>query len=596
MAGPFDVNPNSAPNISPIQLTGVANPIAGPQVDVGKIAADVANKGADLYIEQGKKKATADLTTQIRSVRDALQVANNPNLEETAFSAEAMKNPYFRQQLNDFKALKAAQRDGTLPQEFVVQRLEDIVSVATSRTPAFEAELKAAARDVLGFDPQHRMTALLMSDQGQKEQLSAFQQRARDLRISEDELAAMELSKMRNDVEQGQYSLAATKGKYNANMAASDARLATSQATVNVATIIQQQIAQGGVEDVQGMMNLSDQAFDAEILKYQQNATGNVDPGVINGHISTLEAAKQRSREQIENGSTLKNMQQYNALYTETAKSAMLQMPVLGKMYALFPNAAPELFQDLTRWVQNPGLATVSFANGEGADLNLALRLELIEDGMELVSQKRAPSNDKERRVMEWLTGKKLQAPGQTGGDVAETLQLVEQSLGNDVSIVNLSNQAIAANVAKYKEAHPHALATLAAAKTSAITEWQQLAAQHPNAVKDFALEGRTLVHRPTFTPGDNISLQAAGGDIRVQPAAVTSWIKRFNRLVRAYDNMQIGGVVTESLYRNPAELFEGIKTFGSTTAAQHDKPAAAVPQSAPLRFNPATGTFEEVK
>lgn len=547
--GPFSANPNSAPDVAPIQLQGGFSPTPeGPNVldavvQLGQVASEV-------YIDQGKKAATADIKQQLSSVRDALQVTNNPNLDQSAFAEEARKNPYFNEQLKEFKGLAAAQRSGKLSSDYVVQRLETIVATATARTPAFEAELKAAARDAIGFDPQHRMMALLMSQSDEDVRLSKLEQEAQSYGITVPELININREQLQLGLQKQRLEVDAAEGKYNTNSLAKDARITSAGISVQVMTTAQQQIAAGGVVDPVTMAANARAMFAGERAALSARA-GSVDATILNGHLASLDKLEQQTLEQIENGTMANMLTQNKELLTLTAQNAMLETPVLGRIYAVMgPDVAPRIMADVLKWAKNPSAAKAWAASGEGAEIDLALKLSGIDDGLSIIIGDRGPQNDHERRVVAELMGPVLQSPQVKGQQLAEGMTKIEEMVGPQYNIINMGNPAVASNIGKNKEAHSIAINTLSSQQASLITEFAMLQSEG----KDYADRTRMVDGRLEYV----YDRREIGG---VQPQRLEHivWMKNMNRLFKAYDNMKKVGVVTDSQYQSPKQMWEKI-------------------------------------
>jgi len=159
--GPFSSSGNQAQEIAGVQLVGGFAPTPGIVDAIGAVAKIAIPAIKKNHIDNLKE----DITGQTSTIKKFLQLARNPELLTSEFGVEAVDNPAVRDALARFVEVKNATKQGKLPGQFALERLQVIQSDAIANAPEFEQEIRAAMIAATGQDPQKRLFSQLLSDQ-----------------------------------------------------------------------------------------------------------------------------------------------------------------------------------------------------------------------------------------------------------------------------------------------------------------------------------------------------------------------------------------------------------------------------------------------
>lgn len=156
--GPFQVDPNSAREISPASQQGGFNTV----VPASDLATPVTNLvGAVAQVVAGREKTMQqeDLRGKLGAIQTALQAGAFPDAPEGSLvTAEGRVNPSNVAAIKELERLKNAALQGKLPQFAAVERANVILSEAVTASPEWREELTAVARETMGYAPQVELT------------------------------------------------------------------------------------------------------------------------------------------------------------------------------------------------------------------------------------------------------------------------------------------------------------------------------------------------------------------------------------------------------------------------------------------------------
>lgn len=532
-------------------------------------------------------RAVAQITEELQSVRDSLKGDPElPSVESSVFGKEAMDNPDFRNTIDDMKRIKAAERTGKLTRDFVIERFNDLVATAKSRNPAFSDSIEKAARDVLGFSPQNEFAKTLLRITPEEQARQQLEQKAVRLGITPEDVQTMELSAEQLALQKSRFELLKLKGNYDGNVLAQETRSATALAYTVIADNIGEQVAAGGVQDPTQLKAFIQQQFGAQRARLLANMPSHVDPSFVNSNITTLANEESRLLSMVDNGSIFKFMEQNKDLIVATAEQDILQMPVLGKVYAAFgPDAGAEMMSTIARFKDNPEALKAVFATGgPGAgELNLGLMLEGINGGMDVLTGQRPPANDSEARVASWLATKKLQAGvtvtpdgKQTVVDGQEAVRLVDvlKGAGQDVSVSAFTDPRVVKTITATKETHPQLINLVDSYQGILANEYANLLARNEVPTGDLTVENGVIIGLGARTvdlargaPPQQIGAATVGrtGEVTQQGltprAGFQRWVAKANRLIKMGELYRATGVLPPSVYSDPDALLKTLMT-----------------------------------
>jgi hypothetical protein len=595
--GPFSVDPNSVADISPVQIqserTASAAParqaeqqaaVAGQRATLTAIegVADLAANAGAIIVDRSKKEAAANLKEQLKSVKDALQVTRFPSLEKQYFSKEAQNNPYFQGVLDEFNRIKAAGRTGRLPSEFVVERLESLVSTAKTKVPAFSQELDAAARDVLGFDPETKFLSDLLRDTPQEQAQQQLEARASRVGLTSAQLQNIELATTQMSFEQQRLNLLKQQGTYGAAQLAKQTRQATALTYVAVMAQIGDAQASGqGLTD-ESLKQLIQGQFSAQRASLLNEMPGTIDPSTVNGHLSTLDTEEKRMIKLAEDGSLLRMLEQQKELLVTSAEVDLLTTPVLGKVYAtLGPGPGAEVMTTIARFKDNPEALSAALSIGADgvAPLSLGLVLEGADGALDVLSGVREAGSDAEQRVASWFAAKTLQSGNivNAEGEVVkveaqEAVRLVDvlTGAGEDISVAALSEPRIVKTVTATKEVHGQTLNVMQAYQATLANEYAQLRASGELPLSEITVQDGIIMDNSLGARAVSDKFFGAGPNdpANVASPAYSEWVKKANRLIDMAEKYKLSGIVPATIYSNPEALLK-VLTTGVTQQEQ---------------------------
>lgn len=229
MPGPFALPGNTAQDIAPISVAGgVADKPAAPTNQaLGAIeaATDVVKTFGELNLKRLESEAVTGVQEDIRAVRDALQINKHPNLAQSFFSAESLQDPYIKDVYSRFTEIQDAVKQGRLPHEYGLERMEAVMSEAVSRRPQFADSIRKAANDTAGANIASKMYSQIMSVNPQQEVHIKLQQEAARLGLDVDTYQGYLQQEFIIQQEQAALNFRKTRGNYTANDMAKQVRL-----------------------------------------------------------------------------------------------------------------------------------------------------------------------------------------------------------------------------------------------------------------------------------------------------------------------------------------------------------------------------------
>lgn len=147
--------------IAPVQLRGTKQ-VAGSEV------AETLNVLASQLLPAIRGEHIENLQQEVKleaaNVKKFLKLVRNPELLTSAFGVDAIENPVVRQTLRSFAEVREATKQGILPGQFALERLEVIQNNAIRDAPEFEKEIRQAMIAATGQDPSKTIFAQLLKE------------------------------------------------------------------------------------------------------------------------------------------------------------------------------------------------------------------------------------------------------------------------------------------------------------------------------------------------------------------------------------------------------------------------------------------------
>ena len=583
MSGPFSVNPNSAPEVTPINLRGGTSVIV-PAVDYAGAVAQAAQVGAQVFIETQKEKAQEDVKEKLRSVADALDVAANPRLQEMFFSDEALQNPYFRDVKAEFDKLNLAVEKGRIPQEYAMERVESKLRDAQKRLPAFSNELRAAAQDALGFDPSGRtVSRLFQAMQGGKEQLTPEQEgelwgrkeaaklgidyeswlaNSQRAYIQDQQLSSMEFQQKREGFDTQRFLEMQRTGAANVELGL-------------MAELMKSYTANNGEIDTQGLQTAVRAQYGALRERLVAGAKG-LSGAQLNSELAYLDDSMKRTLELYEDHNYLNMLTKNNKTIAAMYENGLLQHPILGPMYTIVgPEGMSAVLGDAQQWLSNPAATAAFFQSGESGKFSLALMISGNEQALRVLQGEPMPTDpvqaQKVQQTIAYLMGKKL-ATAKNDTDAADAVNQMTEKAGTDYTVNMLRNPQVARTAGSKKGAHPGIIRSFESELAKFRREYAGLMQTGKYKQEDFRIEnGRVVVpFDVNATPGERDN-------------TLTVWARRLNNTIEAAENAKRVGILPGSIYETPEGL---LKLWNSEPLP------AAQEQQEVWDFDPATGEF----
>lgn len=156
--GPFQVDPNSAREITPVSQQGGVNTVV-PASDLAAPVSTLVGTIAQQVAGREKTMQQEDLRGKLGAVQRALQAGAFPDAPEGHLvTAEGQVNPTNVAAIKELERIKNAALQGKLPQFAAVERANVLLNEAVSASPEWREELTAVARETMGYTPQVELT------------------------------------------------------------------------------------------------------------------------------------------------------------------------------------------------------------------------------------------------------------------------------------------------------------------------------------------------------------------------------------------------------------------------------------------------------
>ena len=649
MAGPF----SSANTAVDIPTGGIMAAQSLPQISAPEAPSAMADAaaligavtpGANALVGEHYKE---QMTQELKGVEAALAAARRPWSMDSLLSDEAAKDPIVSNAVKELKGMQTAIRRGQMPVDFAVDRMEQIISTAVSKVPAYEQELREAGRNYLGFDPHQRMLSSMMqptvTEQADEADTIAaarvgmdinsyrqakmqmfqieFQKKAVDYQIAAMNLQAKpwqiarEEARFGQDVKTWQRSDAEYQQTQTHGMVVQHSNLESASITAQLLEGMQTQLTQGGIQHPEEWKNRAAQAYNALL----SSELSRLPPGSDTAGVTSLiNQQRDMAFSLIDSAAAGKITQNENQYLQEIAKNNLYRLPKLGPVLAgLGPQQAPLVMATLGRLSKaGPGgYESVLTSGGEaGGVLNLAELLDAgaIERNMEGAANYhfRGAAADKlpesTRKVAIMLGVERLSAPGAVGTEYADAAKKLRELSGSkggstDEYYYAMVRPLVVANVSNAKETHGALLNSFTDDQAAVIQQYLSLVASGQIPGGSVSLRNGEIVFpqnaprqaRTQAAPGtpEYMAQVQLGGAIFLQPDTPDVSVEA-HRLAGSINRMLAFGDTYRSTGVIPATIYGGREEFvGKLLAAEQQmkanqeaaKQQAQLPAQAPV-------------
>lgn len=592
--GPFQVDPNSVAPVQDVQLStgrtirdttneddarirAADNAASNANLRILGSAASFAGQAAGVANQVMEVRAIAQATEEITSVRDSLtEQSQFPSVDEGAFGKEAMENPDFRETLKTMQRIKGAERTGRLTRDFVVERLNETVASAKARNPAFGAQIERAARDVLGFSPKAEFAKNLLRVTPQEQARIDLETKATRLGIAPADVQTMELAAEQVTLQKNRFELLKVKGNYDAGILGQETRSATALAYTVIADRLAEQIQAGGVTDPLQTKAFIQQQFGAQRARLLANMPAHIDASLVNTNLTTLTNEENRLLGMVDNGSLVKFIGQQKDLIVATAEQDLLNMPVLGKIYAtLGADAGAEVMATISRFKDNPAALQAIFATGGpgAAELSLGLILEGAGGAIDVLSGSREPITEQEGRIAAWFATKQLQVGNSVdaegnpvpanGADAVRLVDVLKKS-GLDVTVSAFNDPRVVKTISATKEVHGQLINLVGSYESVLSQEYAGLLARGEVPTGVLGVQNGVIVDTQANVISRALSGPAFGTAKTPEQhgsAAYARWVAKANRLIKLGETYKATGVLPATVYNDPNVLLNTLVT-----------------------------------
>jgi len=352
---PFQTSGNVS-DIATVQLKGGFTPDTG----IASAVVDAANLIVPIIQKNHTESLTNDVTGKAKAVSLALKATRFPSIQESVFSEEALANPNVKMALEEFTLIQDAAKQGRLPSNFALERLELIQNNAIRNAPEFEDEIRGAMTDATGQDPQKALFGRLLSETTNKSaEQKAFEQldvEAIKLGITRDQLIGINQAAALNKIEQDKFDLAAKQGTYTINTVGSEVVNRGAALVTDVMADVQRLATSGqtiGVNEKQQLVAKVNAAFGAATSAMLAKTAGlNVSGTAINAELAPLNALRDNTIKMIEDDTLQTVLSQHNNTIIASTQNSLLNNPDYVAAYAIGGSRG---FLEMVKFIEKSG-------------------------------------------------------------------------------------------------------------------------------------------------------------------------------------------------------------------------------------------------
>jgi hypothetical protein len=416
------------------------------------------------------------------------------------------------------------------------------------------------ARDLLGFSPQHRMVAELLTAPGkagltaEQKGLEQAKTEAAKLGVSVEEWQGLQLQAAKGALEKQQMTNRKLANEYDANVAARDVQLSSGELAMQFMSHMREQLASGGNRDPEQTKALITSAYHQERQRLISNMPTGTDVGVMNANLKVLDDQMSSLMSLADNTSALSYLTSNNKLIQEIAKNDVYALEHVGPIFAVAGSEGGiALMNAINRYKDNPAAQRLFKKSGQaGAGLwNLADQLAATRTALGRYQEKTPASSDQER-VTDVQTGSALlEQKGLKGTDAVPLIEWVRQSGGDTVSILNLKQNKLVSNLSAVKEAHPAIINLYQSELARLQMDYDQLAQQGAIPAAGVVVQGNVIQAGPQVSARDDTGLSAK----------YNAWVKKMNNLTDFAVKYQSTGVMPGTVFGGVEQVVTDLNT-----------------------------------
>lgn len=584
--GPFA--PVEQAPISDLRLEATTLPKSATEAGVGiaNVVAAGVTKGVERVKKDYQDEISNELRTSIDVVEQGLAANRDPVVQQQVFDAAANGNPFFQRAKEEFIQIQDAVRQGKLPSVAARLRTRAALASAINSAPEFQDELRAVAKQASGFSPEaatfldrlHEPVAgpKTGADKGEE----AIQKLMAETQLPREVIIAGNRTAFVNKIEQSKINTAMLQGEANAASAASLADIQSSNMLLSVAANIQSQMKQnGGVYDA-GMVMASVTQMG---IANKQEVLAGLDPSTpvdirsrisqqMDNHINSL-------RRMVEDGSLETIFTERNKGIQAMTLNGVLNMPDLAVLHEFGKDKLLEYVALMDKYKTpaqleaarqfHPTLAAMHSLKQFAPAMSDAIKKQA--SGETLTTQDKILAGIFNNQVM--------QSKDSSSQEKNEALNNQIVNLGEASAFKAFDNAAMLMRV-KEDPSMQKSLAVLFS------NQYNSNVALVSSAVRELGVENIAIVDGKLDASAAEQKFSQAPGGVRSMIANHLETIAVANRMLSIGKTYKSAGILEWS---GPEKFFADVTSAAGSAGAQPDKPRRR-------RFNPDTGTFEDVE
>lgn len=566
---PFQTSGNVA-DIAPVALTGGFTPSTG--------IADVIQTAANVAIPLIQKNHTDNITDAINvqagAVSLALKATRFPSIKDSVFSEEALANPNVALALKEYTLIQDAAKQGRLPSNFVLERLELAQNEAIRNAPEFEDEIRGAMRDATGQDPKKALFSRMLQETTTKtvQQKAQEQLEIQAIKIGTtvEQVIGMNQTAARSEMESQRLDLLAKQGKYTLNTLGSHVVNRGSTLVSAVMTNVLALTKDGGSIDTDTQNVLEQQtmaAFNATIESLLAKTTGlNVSGAEIQAEIAPLITQRDTTLKMIKDGTMTKLLNQNSNELVADAQNTFRNNPEYGSLYNVMGADMMLKFVEFkAKFESTPaGAKLAKLFNKKLAQIdNINTILQqgsLIGDGAELETQA-----DKQARIVSSIGVLSINVDSNEEFQLA-ALADIQKYGGEDLAWSTFANNDVLTATATSNKLKA-AFINMQVATTAGLgQELVELASVQGVDLARLNLNSEGELIRTALPAGETIFQSSIS---READAQMGEFIKRYNRANVISANASLRGIIPSARYSGSQDYWNTV----SATAREIVKP-----------------------
>lgn len=340
--GPF--SPVEQREVGATKLVAESLPASAAESGAGIF--DAISKGAGALVEQNRTRFEKGIKDELRSDLNATELGlaaiRDPNILKSVTDAAAEGNPFFQKAKQEFLLIADAVKQGRLPSTSATVRTKAVLAASLAENPEFSDELRAEAKAALGFSPEAQTFRNLLREpkpltktatQKLQEEVDAA---VNVLGVPESVVVAARRNDVINKAELQMQQVLIGRGNIQANQASFIGDLTANEATNQISSMIQSQIAAtGGVSDPIAFKQQANASLGAIRAQTLQNLGPFADPKVRSTVMQQFDNHAKNINRMIDDGSLVQVYQEKNELVQAMVMNNILKIPELAAIHTL---------------------------------------------------------------------------------------------------------------------------------------------------------------------------------------------------------------------------------------------------------------------